>query len=71
MVDFGGGRRWAIEVKLGEDTSPKAGFHEALKEVHPEHAFVINGGSESIDPGGGKVPAHCLSDALELFENAQ
>ncbi|MFA7585186.1 MAG: hypothetical protein WCY11_03185 [Novosphingobium sp.] len=35
---------------------------------NPEHAFVINGGSETIAPGGGKVPAYRLSDALDLFE---
>lgn len=68
LVDFGAGRRWTIEVKLGDDTAPKAGFHEAMAEVAPERAFVINGGRESIDPGSGKVPILCLSDALALFQ---
>lgn len=67
IVEFGAGRRWAIEVKLGNDTAPKAGFHEALAEVAPERAFVINGGPESIDPENGKVPILCLPDALALF----
>jgi hypothetical protein len=70
IVDFGAGRRWAIEIKLGNDTAPKAGFHEALAEVAPERAFVINGGPESIDSGNGKVPILCLSDALALFDQS-
>jgi uncharacterized protein len=67
VVDFGADRRWAIEVKLGEDTAPKAGFYDAVAEVAPERAFVINGGPESIDAGSGKVPVLCLADALALF----
>jgi hypothetical protein len=66
-VDFGANRRWAIEVKLGDDTAPKAGFYEAIAEVAAERAFVINGGRESIDAGNGKVPIYCLSDALALL----
>lgn len=68
IVDFGAGRRWAIEVKLGEDTAPKDGFYEARGEVAAERAFVINGGPESIEAGNGKVPIYCLPDALALFE---
>lgn len=68
IVDFGADRRWAIEVKLGDDTAPKAGFYDAVAEVAAERAFVINGGPESIDPGNGKVPILCLSDALALFQ---
>jgi uncharacterized protein len=71
IVDFGNNRRWAIEVKLGEDTVPRAGFHEAVAEVVPERAFVINGGPESIDPGNGKVPILCLADALAIFQQPE
>ncbi len=67
IVDFGADRRWAIEIKLGDDTAPKGGFYEAVAEVAAERAFVINGGPESIDPGNEKVPILCLSDALALF----
>lgn len=70
IVDFGAGRRWAVEVKLGEDTSPKDGFYEALGEVAAERAFVINGGPESIEAGNGKVPIYRLPDALALFDQA-
>jgi hypothetical protein len=68
IVDFGAGRRWAIEVKLGEDTSPQNGFYDAVGEVAAEWAFVINGGPESIEAGNGKVPIYCLPDALALFD---
>lgn len=71
VVDFGADRRWAIEVKLGDDTAPKGGFHEAAGEVAAERAFVINGGPESIDPGNGKAPILCLPDALALFDQAK
>lgn len=71
IVDFGADRRWAIEVKLGDDTAPKAGFYEARAEVAAERAFVINGGRESIDAGNGKVPIYCLSDALALFHQLE
>lgn len=67
VVDFGAHRRWAIEVKLGDDAAPTAGFHAAVNEIAAERAFVINGGRESIEVGNGKVPILCLSDALELL----
>ncbi|AZI35207.1 ATP-binding protein [Caenibius tardaugens NBRC 16725] len=67
VVDFGADRRWAIEVKLGDDTAPKAGFYDAVAEVGAERAFVINGGRESLEPGNGKVPIFCLADALALI----
>lgn len=70
VVDFGTDRRWAIEVKLGDDTAPTAGFHAAADEVAAERAFVINGGRESIDADNGKVPILCLSDALELLRQS-
>jgi hypothetical protein len=71
IVDLGADRRWAIEVKLGEDTAPKAGFYDAVAEVAAEQAFVINGGRESIDLGNGKAPIFCLTDALDLFDQAE
>lgn len=71
IVDFGAGRRWAIEVKLGEDTAPKAGFYDAVVEVAAELAFVINGGRESIDARDGKARIFCLADALALFDQGE
>jgi predicted AAA+ superfamily ATPase len=71
IVDFGAGRRWAIEVKLGEDTAPKAGFYDAVAEVAAELAFVINGGRESIDARDGKARIFCLADALALFDQGE
>lgn len=71
VIDFGADRRWAIEVKLGEDEAPKGGSYEAVKDVAPERFFVINGGRESIDPGNGKAPLMCLSDALDLFDRPE
>jgi uncharacterized protein len=70
IVDFGANRRWAIEVKLGDDTAPKGGFYDAVAEVSAERAFVINGGPESIDPGNEKAPILCLADALALIQEA-
>lgn len=67
IVDFGNDRRWAIEVKSGDETRPEGGFDEAVKEVKPEHAFVISSGPESIT-SDRKVPVYCLSDALFLFD---
>lgn len=71
VVDFGAGRRWAIEVKLGEDTAPKAGFYDAVAEVAAELAFVINGGRESIATRDGKARIFCLADALALFDQGE
>ena len=68
IIDFGRDRRWAIEVKLGEDETPKGDFYEAVKDVAADRFFVINGGRESIDLGNGKAPLLCLSDALDLFD---
>lgn len=70
LVDFGADRRWAIEVKLGDDTAPNGGFHDAVVEVGAERAFVIGGGPESIDPGNGKTQILCLPDALALLDQS-
>jgi predicted AAA+ superfamily ATPase len=50
-----GGRLWAVEVKRSLDPRPSRGFHEALKDLKPQEAFVIYPGGETFPVGGGSL----------------
>ena len=52
-----GGRLWAVEVKRGLDPRPSRGFHEALKDLKPQEAFVIYPGGETFPVGEGVFAA--------------
>jgi predicted AAA+ superfamily ATPase len=62
LLDFGG-RRWGIEIKLGEDPKPTARFYRACQDVGVEHRFIVHRGAESITVGDG-VRALVLEEAL-------
>ncbi|VCU54893.1 hypothetical protein TTHNP4_00302 (plasmid) [Thermus thermophilus] len=52
-----GGRFWAVEVKRSLDPRPSRGFHEALKDLKPQEAFVIYPGGETFPVGEGVFAA--------------
>jgi len=41
VLDFGGNRRWGIEIKHGVEPTPSAGFYRGSDEVGVEQRFVV------------------------------
>lgn len=64
-----GTRLWAIEIKLGDETNPKRGFHSACDRLQPERRFAVTRRTVSR-PEGGRVPSFSLTDALVLVETS-
>jgi hypothetical protein len=54
---FPGGGVWAVEVKRSLDPRPSRGFHEALKDLRPQMAFVVYPGAEAFPLGEGVLAA--------------
>jgi predicted AAA+ superfamily ATPase len=54
---FPGGGVWAVEVKRSLDPRPSRGFHEALKDLRPQMAFVVYPGAEALPLGEGVLAA--------------
>jgi len=54
---FPGGGVWAVEVKRSLDPRPSRGFHEALKDLRPQMAFVVYPGAEVLPLGEGVLAA--------------
>mgnify|MGYP006289324483 CR=1 FL=1 len=46
-------RPWAIEIKQGSVPKATRGFHESIKELAPERAFILFGGDEHYPVRGG------------------
>ena len=44
-------RPWAIEIKYGLSPKPSRGFHEAIKDLEAERAFVVYSGEECYPLG--------------------
>ncbi|GAB5602350.1 ATP-binding protein [Thermus sp. FJN-A] len=52
-----GGRIWAVEVKRSLDPRPSRGFHEAMKDLRPQEAFVVYPGKETFPISEGVFAA--------------
>lgn len=52
-----GGGVWAVEVKRSLDPRPSRGFHESLKDLRPQMAFVVYPGAETFPVGEGILAA--------------
>lgn len=44
---------WAIEIKQSSVPKPSRGFHESLKELMPERAFILYGGEDHYSVSAG------------------
>ena len=66
LIEFVSGRKWIIEVKLGEDTAPERGFHAIRRKLGPERSIVINCARESQGELKDGIQALTLADALRL-----
>lgn len=48
LLEFRGGKRWAIEIKRSSSPSLSKGFHMACEAVEPEKKYVVYSGFETF-----------------------
>jgi predicted AAA+ superfamily ATPase len=61
-----GGKVWAVEVKRSLAPKPSRGFHEALRDLRPEAAYVVYPGEETF-PLTDRVMATPLGSLLQAL----
>ena len=66
VVDSGKGGLWAIEIKRSSVPKLSKGFHAACEDLKPVRRFVVHGGRESFQMGGG-IEALSLRDMMETI----
>lgn len=52
VLEFGPTRRWAIEIKHGENPTPGAGFYRACEVLRPERRLFVHRGEATVAIGG-------------------
>jgi predicted AAA+ superfamily ATPase len=68
LLDLPGGKRWAVEVKLGLTPRIERGFHHGREDVQPARSFVVYSGSERFRIAEGVEAISVKELALELSE---
>jgi uncharacterized protein len=66
VVDIGGGRLWAVEIKRAASPKLARGFHQARADLKPERAFAVHA-AEGRYPIAEGVEAIGLSDLAREF----
>ncbi len=69
VLDFGGGKRWAIETKRGLAPKLSHGFHYAVADLKPAASWVVYSGPERFPLARG-VEAICLQELMSLLRAA-
>ncbi len=46
VLEFAGGKKWAVEIKRGLAPKLGKGFHQSLEDLRPDRSFVIYSGKE-------------------------
>ena len=64
ILEFPGGKVWAVEIKSGLTPKLVKGFHNALEDIQPDHSFVVYAGSD-------RYPITEETDAISLIELAR
>ena len=70
VLEFPGGRRWAIEIKRGLAPKVEKGFHFAREDLKPERSFVVYSGKERYPLMKG-VEAIGLSELAAMLAGAR
>ena len=70
VLDLGGGRIWAIEVKRTSAPSVSRGFHVACEDLGPERKYVVHAGRESFPLPHG-VEAVTLAEIMQRLSAAE
>jgi predicted AAA+ superfamily ATPase len=64
VIDFGGEKRWAVEIKRAASARVTKGFHEAIADIAPERAFVVHASD-------ARYPLSETTEAIGVRELAQ
>ncbi|RYE56599.1 MAG: DUF4143 domain-containing protein, partial [Rhizobiaceae bacterium] len=70
VIDFGGVRQWAIEIKRAASARVTRGFHEALIDIKPERAFVVHA-SDDRYPLADNVDAIGIRELATMIATAE
>ena len=70
VLEWPGGKRWAVEFKRSLTPVLARGFHEGCKEIEPERKIVVYPGTESF-PLGNDVEAMSLIQAMTFVRGAR
>ena len=66
VLDFGGGKRWAVEIKRGLAPKLAHGFHYAVADLKPAASWVVYSGCDRYPLAEG-VEAICLQEMMSLL----
>ena len=66
VLDFPGGRRWAIEAKRSLAPSLTKGFHNAKRDLSPDKSFLVYPGRDRYPRGSGVEVISLRELAAEL-----
>lgn len=69
VLDFGGGKRWAIEIKRGLAPKLSHGFHYAVADLKPAASWVVYSGPDRFPIATG-VEAIGLQELMSLLRSA-
>lgn len=69
VLDFGRGKRWAVEIKRALAPKLSHGFHYALADLKPEASWVVYPGQERY-PLAAQVEAISLTGLMALLRAA-
>lgn len=61
ILEFAGGKKWAIEIKRNSSPKLSKGFHIACEDLKPDRMFVVYSGKDTFPMGGGVM-------AISLFD---
>ncbi|MCF6313914.1 MAG: ATP-binding protein [Verrucomicrobiales bacterium] len=64
ILEFSGGKKWAIEIKSGLAPKLGKGFHHAIEDIKPDRSFVVYAGEE-------RYPVTKKTEAISLMGLAQ
>jgi predicted AAA+ superfamily ATPase len=53
IVEFPGGKKWAIEIKRSASPSVKKGFYIACEDIKPDRRLVVYAGNDEFSMGEG------------------
>ncbi len=63
VIDLGGGKLWAVEIKRSTAPTVTKGFHSACEDLRPARKYVVHGGEDSF-PLGADIQAVSLHELM-------
>jgi len=66
ILEFSGGKKWAIEIKSGLIPKVEKGFYLACEYIKPEKSFVVYSGNESY-PLAENIQAIGLKELMQIL----